>query len=43
MMRVKTPKQRSWSQGLLDRAIEFHGHGGPFMVVGLRIDRKSVV
>jgi len=36
-MRVETPKQREWSQCLLDKAIEFHGHGGPFMVVGLRM------
>ncbi len=41
-MRVKTPKQRSWSQGLLDRAIEFHGHGGPFMVVGLRMGTTAL-
>jgi len=37
MMRVEKPKQREWSQNLLDKAIEFHGHGGPFMVVGLRM------
>ena len=37
MMRVETPKQRDWRQDLLDKAIEFHGHGGPFMVVGLRM------
>lgn len=37
MMRVETPKQREWSQSLLDRAAEFHGHSGPFMVVGLRM------
>lgn len=36
-MRVCTPKQREWSQELLERAIEFHGHGGPFMVIGLRM------
>ena len=36
-MRVETPKQRGWRQDLLDKAIEFHGHGGPFMVVGLRM------
>jgi len=36
-MRIETPKQRKWSEGLLDRAMEFHGHGGPFMVVGLRM------
>lgn len=37
MMKVETPKKREWSDDLLDRAIEFHGHGGPFMVVGLRM------
>lgn len=36
-MKVERPKQREWSEDLLDRAIEFHGHGGPFMVVGLRM------
>ena len=36
-MRVSTPKPREWSHELLERAIEFHGHGGPFMVVGLRM------
>ena len=36
-MRVEAPKQRDWSQNLLDKAIVFHGHGGPFMVVGLRM------
>jgi len=41
MMRVETPKQRDWHQDLLDKAVEFHGHGGPFMVVGLRIARAA--
>jgi len=36
-MRVETPKQRDWSDELLERAVEFHGHGGPMMVVGLRM------
>jgi len=36
-MRVQTPKDREWSHELLERAIEFHGHGGPFMVIGLRM------
>jgi len=36
-MRVCTPKQREWSSDLHERAIEFHGHGGPFMVIGLRM------
>lgn len=30
-------KQREWSEDLLRRAISFHGHVGPFLVVGLRM------
>ena len=30
-------KPRSWSKSLYSRTVEFHGHGGPFMVVGLRM------
>lgn len=37
MMRVEEPKARELSRVLIERAIEFHGHGGPFMVVGLRM------
>jgi len=37
MMRVETPKTREWSEALQDKAVEFHGHGGPFMVIGLRM------
>jgi formylmethanofuran dehydrogenase subunit E len=37
MMRVEEPKARKLEPGLMERAIEFHGHGGPFMVVGLRM------
>jgi formylmethanofuran dehydrogenase subunit E len=36
-MRLETSKQRDLSKGLLEKAIEFHGHGGPFMVIGLRM------
>ena len=36
-MRVETPKRRNWSEDILNRGIEFHGHGGPLMVVGLRM------
>jgi formylmethanofuran dehydrogenase subunit E len=36
-MRVKTPKRRDWSDDIRDRGIEFHGHGGPFMVLGIRM------
>jgi len=34
---TKMWKQRAWSEDLLNRAIEFHGHGCPFMVIGLKI------
>ena len=37
MIRIDASKSKEWSQDLLDRAVEFHGHGGPFMVVGLRM------
>lgn len=37
MIRVKQPKQREWSENLMKKAVEFHGHGGPFMVIGLRM------
>ena len=37
MMRPENPKQDYLSEELLERAVEFHGHGGPFMVVGLRM------
>ena len=36
-MKVEASKRRDWSDDLLDRSIEIHGHGGPFMVVGLRM------
>lgn len=37
MLRAGTPKQREWSEDLMEKAVEFHGHDGPFMVVGLRM------
>ncbi len=39
---VSTPKCRVWSDELYDRAEEFHGHGGPFMVVGLRMGQTAL-
>ena len=42
MMRARAPKQKSWSEELLERASEFHGHGGPFMVVGLRMGLEAL-
>lgn len=37
MMQIESPKQRDWSEELYQRALEFHGHGGPFLILGLRI------
>ena len=34
---VKEPKQRVYTDELEKKAIEFHGHGGPFMTIGLRM------
>jgi formylmethanofuran dehydrogenase subunit E len=34
---VKAPKQRDYTRELEGRATEFHGHGGPFMIIGLRM------
>jgi formylmethanofuran dehydrogenase subunit E len=36
-MRVETPKSRMWSWADYDKGADFHGHGGPFLVVGLRM------
>ena len=37
VMHVKEPKNRRLDHNLEEKAIEFHGHGGPFMVIGLRM------
>jgi len=42
MNMVSNPKPRAWSQELYERAVEFHGHGGPFMVIGLRMGLYSL-
>ena len=34
---VEEPKQRRYNESLEERAIEFHGHDGPYMVIGLRM------
>ncbi len=39
---VTTPKEREWSDELYARAEEFHGHGGPFMVIGLRMGQTAL-
>jgi formylmethanofuran dehydrogenase subunit E len=39
---VTTPKDRVWSDELYARAEEFHGHGGPFMVIGLRMGQTAL-
>lgn len=37
VMHVKEPKNRRLDHKLEEKSIEFHGHGGPFMVIGLRM------
>ncbi len=37
MKYVEDPKQRVLDEALERRAVEFHGHGGPFMTIGLRM------
>ena len=34
---VEEPKQRTFDESLESRAIEFHGHDGPYMTIGLRM------
>jgi len=34
---LEEPKRRVLDEELERRAVEFHGHGGPFMTVGLRM------
>ena len=34
---AETPKQRIYNEKLEKRAVEFHGHNGPYMVIGLRM------
>jgi formylmethanofuran dehydrogenase subunit E len=34
---ISTSKDREWSEALYGRAVEFHGHGGPYMLIGLRM------
>ena len=36
-MLAEDKKQREWSDDLLHSAVSFHGHLGPFLVVGLRM------
>jgi formylmethanofuran dehydrogenase subunit E len=42
MMKMKTPKQRMYTRELEETAVRLHGHGGPFMVVGLRIGLEAL-
>ena len=42
MMRMKTPKQRTYLSELEETAVRLHGHGGPFMVVGLRMGLEAL-
>lgn len=34
---MEKPKQRTYNETLKERATEFHGHDGPYMVIGLRM------
>jgi len=34
---VENPKQRNYTRELEETAIQFHGHGGPFLVIGLKM------
>lgn len=34
---VEAPKQRIYNEKLKKQATEFHGHDGPYMVIGLRM------
>ncbi len=36
-MHIEKPKDRQLNHKLEEKAIEFHGHGGPFMIIGLRM------
>jgi formylmethanofuran dehydrogenase subunit E len=42
VMSSKSAKPREFSDELLLRAGEFHGHGGPFLVVGLRMGLRAL-
>jgi formylmethanofuran dehydrogenase subunit E len=42
MMKMKTPKQRMYTRELEEAAVSLHGHGGPFMVLGLRIGLEAL-
>jgi formylmethanofuran dehydrogenase subunit E len=42
MMSSRSVKPREFSDELLLRAGEFHGHGGPFLVVGLRMGLRAL-
>ena len=36
-MKVETAKSKVYSESLEDKSIEFHGHGGPLMIIGLKM------
>ncbi len=42
MMKMKTPKQRMYTKELEEAAVRLHGHGGLFMVIGLRMGLETL-
>jgi formylmethanofuran dehydrogenase subunit E len=42
MMKMKVPKQRTYTRELEEEAVKLHGHGGPFMVIGLRMGLQAL-
>ncbi len=42
MMKMRTPKQRTYTRELEETAVRLHGHGGPFMVIGLRMGLEAL-
>jgi formylmethanofuran dehydrogenase subunit E len=39
---ISVSKQRKYTRDLEDQAQEFHGHGGPFLIIGLRMGLRAL-